>query len=89
MKRVEASVDSKYSVSATNNIGAHFSQRQFLYYFPISAKTADYSIIYLGDPYAWPSGDDQKRAVDELLVSKSHELIAHQGNFYAFRRKSL
>lgn len=87
MEQVVKQIDSKYTVSATNNIGAHFSQRQFLYNFPVNATSVDYSIIYLGDPYAWPSGDEQREAVDTLLRSPTYELISHQGNFYAFRRK--
>lgn len=89
MKEVSAHIDSKYSVSATNNIGAHFSQRQFLYNFPINGLVADYSIIYLGDPYAWPSGDAQKDYVDQLLASPAYELVAHEVNFYAFKKKIL
>ena len=89
MNEVTNSIGSGYSVSATNNIGAHFSQRRFLYNFPINAETADYSIIYLGDPYAWPSGDDQKKAVDKLLGNPEYVRIAAVGNFYAFKKKGI
>jgi uncharacterized membrane protein len=89
MKQVEKQIDSRYSVSATNNIGSHFSQRQFLYNFPVNALSSDYSIIYLGDPYAWPSGDEQKAMVNSLLASPTYEVISHQGNFYAFKKKNI
>lgn len=87
MRHVATSIDSSYTVSATNNIGAHFSARQFLYNFPVNAETADFSVVLLGDQYAWPSGDAQRQALERLLASRNHEVIAQQGNFYAFRRK--
>ena len=91
MKAVEREVDKQpqKTVSVTNNIGAHFSQREFLYNYPVNAQTADYSIIYLGDPYAWPSGDEQKRVLQQLLKNNRYQLFAQQGNFYAFRRVTI
>ncbi len=87
MRQVERTIDSRYTVSATNDIGAHFARRKFLYNFPVRAKEADYAVVRLGDTYAWPSGYDQMQAVVSLLRSPDHELIAHEGDFYAFRRK--
>lgn len=89
MEHVEASIPSVYTVSATNNIGAHFSEREFLYNFPVNALSADYAVAMLGDQYAWPSGDAQRQAVDQLLKSTDYTLIAHQGNFYAFKKNIL
>jgi uncharacterized membrane protein len=89
MMRVEAMIPSVYTVSATNNIGSHFSQREKLYNFPLNALSADYSIAMLGDQYAWPSGDAQKEAVDKLLASPDYDLILQQGSFYAFKKKGL
>ena len=89
MQQVETMIPSMYTVSATNNIGAHFAGRQYLYNFPVNALTADYSIAMLGDQYAWPSGDAQKAAVNELLASPDYMLIAHQNDFYAFKKRRL
>lgn len=89
MRRVEQEVKPMYTVSATNNIGAHFAQRKYLYNFPLNASNSDYSVALLGDQYAWPSGDAQKAAVQALLVNPDYTLIAHMNNFYAFKRKTL
>lgn len=89
MQKVEAMAMPSYSVSVTNNIGSHFSERKRLYNFPINANTADLSVAMLGDQYAWPSGDAQKQAVNELLQNPQYVLIAHQNNFYAFLKKGL
>ena len=82
-------IDSSRSVSVTNNIGAHFSQRQYFYNYPINAQKADYTVIYLGDPYAWPSGDEQDSVLSEMKSDPNYEIIASQGDFYAFKRKNL
>jgi uncharacterized membrane protein len=87
MQQVADNIDSSQSVSVTNNIGSHFSQRQYLYNFPINADTADYTVVYLGDPYAWPSGDQQTKTVQSLLQNPGYSLISQQGNFFAFKKK--
>lgn len=86
MKSVEDRIPSEYTVSVTNNIGAHFAKRERLYNFPVNALSADYAVALLGDQYAWPSGVAQREAVDALLNSPEHTLIARAGGFYAFER---
>jgi len=88
MKQVEDRLLPMYTVSATNDIGAHFAKRKYLYNFPVHAMTADYAVVRLGDQYAWPSGDEQQQAVEALLKSSDHILIAQDENFYAFERKN-
>jgi len=87
LDRIVKSIDSKKTVSVTNNIGSHFSQRQFLYNFPIKSDTSDYSVVYLGDPYAWPSGEEQRIQVRNLLNNTNYELLAQEGNLFAFKKK--
>ena len=89
IQNVASNIPSKYSVSATNNIGAHFSQRQFLYNYPVNAATADYVAVELGDQYAWPSGDEQLRVLQLLLADTNYELIVHTGSFSALKRRTL
>lgn len=82
-------IASKYTVSATNNIGSQLSQREFLYNFPVNSEKADFVVVQLGDPYAWPNGREQKKALDNLLQNRSYQLIIQQGSFYAFKKKSI
>lgn len=89
MVKVRQLIGSEASVSATNNIGAHFSNREKLYNFPVKATEADYSVALLGDQYAWPSGDAQYEAVATLLESPDYTLILHDGDFYAFEKNRL
>jgi uncharacterized membrane protein len=87
IKQIASEIPVKYSVSATNNVGAHFSQRQYLYNYPINAEKADYVVAFLGDQYAWPSGEEQARVLQLLLADTHYELIAHTGSFSALKRK--
>ncbi len=89
MQSIADSIDGKYSVSVTNNIGAHFSQRKYIYNFPINADKADYTVVYLGDTYAWPSGEEQRKVVVDMLQNHAYWLIAQEGNFFAFKKISL
>ncbi len=89
MQQMEQMIDSKYSVSATNNIGAHFSQRQFLYNYPVAAHQADFVVIELGDPYAWPSTEEQQKVLQNLMNDANYTLIAQSYNFYAFKKEGI
>ena len=89
MVKVRELIRSNASVSVTNNIGSHFSNREKLYNFPVKATEADYSVVLLGDQYAWPSGDAQYEAVATLLKSSDYTLILRDGDFYAFEKNRL
>ncbi len=86
LQQIKKQISSDKTVSATNNIGAHFTQRQFLYNFPIHAETSDYIVVYLGDPYAWPSGEAQRDQVDKLLHNPQYEVLKQEGNLFVFKR---
>lgn len=89
MMKVREIIGTSSSVSVTNNIGSHFSNRETLYNFPINATSADYSVVLLGDQYAWPSGDAQAEMVKTLLNSPDYTLMLRDGDFYAFERNHL
>lgn len=80
-------IGSDFSVSATNNVGAHLSQRKVLYNFPLGAQSADYVVAKIGDPYAWPNNAAQVAMIEMLKQDNHYELIAQKDNFYVFRRK--
>lgn len=89
MQKATSSLDPKYSVSVTNNIGSHVSGRKYLYNYPVNAGKADYVLIQLGDQYAWPSGKEQEKVLQQLLTNPGYNLISQQGNFYAFKKANL
>jgi uncharacterized membrane protein len=89
VKQVIASIPSESSVSVTNNIGSQVAERRVLYNFPVGARDADYVLVKLDDPSAWPSKYEQQKVVQELQVDPHYELIAHIASFSAFARKDL
>ncbi len=89
MKHVLENIDSKYSVSITNNLGAQVSQRRELYNFPVRSHEADFVVVKLDDKAAWPSLAEQITVADELRQDSNYILYARTGSFSAFRRKDL
>lgn len=87
--RIRELIRDNATVSATNNIGSHFSNREKLYNFPVNAGSADYAVVLLGDQFAWPSGDAQTKAVEALLKSPEYTLILRDGDLYAFEKNTL
>lgn len=82
-------IDSSYSISVTNNLGAQVSQRRVLYNFPIGAHDADFVIVKLDDQAAWPSLAEQIRVIEDVRQDTRYELFARTGSFSAYRRKGL
>ncbi len=89
IRQVAKIIPTKYSVSVTNNIGAHFSGRQFLYNYPANATSSAYVVVELGDQYAWPNGDEQQHVLQSLLSGSKFEVIAQTGQFYALKQLGL
>jgi len=86
MQRVEQTVHPMYTVSASNNIGAHYAGRRVLYPFPVGAFDADVVVVRLGDRFAWPSGAIQEATVSALLKHAAYALVEKENNFYVFQR---
>ncbi len=84
---VAKTIPTSASVSVTNNIGAHFSQRQYYWNYPVQALAADYVFVNMGDPNSWPSVGEQEAMLKQLLVSEQYTLMKQYGTFYAFQRK--
>lgn len=86
IRQVENKVPSNVSVSATNNLGAHFSERQFIYTYPMNATSSAYVVALLGDPRSIASSQDEVHVLQLLRSDDNYEQIAHTGSFSAFKR---
>ncbi|OGM04702.1 hypothetical protein A2715_01275 [Candidatus Woesebacteria bacterium RIFCSPHIGHO2_01_FULL_39_32] len=51
ISRVKERIDSEASLSAQNNLGAHFSQRSLVYTFPLKAHESDFVFLDVNDPF--------------------------------------
>ncbi len=75
------------SVSASNNLGAHLSQRREIYTIPLGLENADYIAILLGDLFAQPSPMYQKQLVEKYKKNNTYQLLSEIGDFYLFKKR--
>lgn len=76
----------KTSVAATNNVGAHLSQREKIYTIPVGLKDADIIVFLLNDSFAQPSLNAQKEMAEKLKNDKTYVEIFREGDFVAFKK---
>lgn len=82
-------IPTSYSVSATNNLGAHVSERQVVYTIPNGVDNADVIVLLLNDVLAQPSLSDQIKLAETLKKDSRYIQIYKIGDFIAFQKKSL
>lgn len=80
-------IPENYSVSATNNVGAHVSERQKIYTFPNGVTDADIVIFLLNDPGARPSLDEQIAMAIALKQDPNYIILLEDCDFIALGRK--
>ena len=84
-----SNIPSKYSVSATNNIGSHLSHRQNIYNVPLGIDTADYVAFLLDEHFAQPTLSDQHEMVEDVKNNKNYVEIFKIDNFIVFEKRNL
>ncbi len=73
-------------VAATNNLGSHLSQRDYIFTIPIGVGEADYIVLLLNDPFAQPSLAAQKELAKSLKNDPSYQLMYEKENFIVFKK---
>ncbi|HSW97440.1 MAG TPA: DUF2079 domain-containing protein [Candidatus Saccharimonadales bacterium] len=82
-------IPKRYSIAATNNVGAHLSHRQKIFTIPVGIDQADIVIFLLNDTYAQPSLDAQKKIAEKLKSDKNYIEVFKQGDFIVFEKRNL
>lgn len=80
-------IPTSFSISATNNLGAHLSHREKIYTIPQGIGEADIALFLLNDKFAQPSLAAQEELVKQLKNNNKYIQIFKTGDFIAFRRK--
>ncbi len=75
------------TVAATNNLGAHLSQRDYIFTIPTGMDKAEYLAFLLTDESAQPSLEAQKQMVSALQQNSSYETLYQKQDFYLFKKK--
>jgi len=84
-----SSVPARYSIAATNNLGAHLSHRQNIYTIPVGIDKADIILFLLNDPFAQPSLFAQKEMVKNMEKDTKYIQVFKNGDFVVFEKKNL
>lgn len=84
-----SSIRKTASVAATNNLGAHLSQRGVLYTIPIGTQKAEYIVFLFGDAFAKPSPLAQKQMVEDLKKNIEYEIVKEINDFILFKKKNV
>ncbi len=71
-------IPSSASVSASNNIGAHLSHREYIYVVPFALNTADFIVLY----------NEKKEIIDNVNRLTYEEIVENPPlNFYLFKKR--
>ena len=84
--RILLSIPKNLSVAATNNLGAHLSQREKIYTVPGGLEEADVVLFLLNDLYAQPSLEAQVQMAEKMKKDKNYIKIFEKGEFIAFKK---
>lgn len=79
-------IPKEYRVAATNNIGAHLTQREHIYTIPFGIEKADVIVFLHGDTYARPSPQAQKKLAENLKNSKQYKILAEKEDFIVLEK---
>lgn len=82
-------VPRKYSVAATNNLGAHLSQREIIYTIPAGIYKADVILFLLNDRWARPSLREQIEMAEDMKSDKAYVKMLEEEDFVVFKKKEI
>lgn len=76
------------SVTATNNLGSHLSQRDEIFTVPLGVGKADKILILLDTLGGEKTQKSEKEFVEKVKKNPSYTLEIERGNFFVFSKKS-
>ncbi|HID63842.1 MAG TPA: DUF2079 domain-containing protein [Anaerolineae bacterium] len=87
LNEVKTLIPEEASLSVTNYLGAHFTQREKIYLFPTNCGKADFVLVDSAPRNWWrPGGPEEPSALARLQESPNHELIYSKNNILLFRK---
>ena len=89
IKNFLSRISEKYSVAATNNLGAHLSHRKINYTIPYGIDKADVIIFLLNDRFAQPSLATQKEMANNLKRNKNYIEVFEKDDFVVFKKQGV
>lgn len=95
--RIQADVIAKYlktipedaTVSASNQLGSHLSERKTIYTLPLGINQAEYVLFLLSDTTSMPSMQSHRDLSDMMRNNPDHILLFQEGDFLVFKKNRL
>lgn len=75
-------------IAATNNLGSHLSEREYIYTIPLGINQADTILFLVNEPRSWPSTTNLKDLIIDLKQNKQFILTIENNNFTVFRKNT-
>ena len=80
--------DEKLIISASDTLGAHFTNRRYFYIFSKYYQRADYVILRIDDVYNHIRKDEQVEFYQQLKSDKQFQLIFKQDGLEVYQRRN-
>ncbi len=84
-----ALIPERYSVAATNNLGAHLSHRKIIYTIPVGIDKADVVVFLLNDRFAQPSLNAQIKMANDMKSDKHYIKVFEKDDFVVFKKQGI
>lgn len=75
-------------IAATNNLGAHLSQRDYIFTIPLGIEKADYVLFLLTNNSSLRDLKNERLILERLINSSEFEIMYQKGSFYALERRA-
>lgn len=80
-------IDAKYSVTATNNIGAHLSHRERLYNVPHGMGQSDFIVFLMTEGTMYPPREWHEEKLSALEKNGTYIQWLREGNLIIYKKK--
>jgi uncharacterized membrane protein len=89
IKNILSQIPEGYSVTTSNNLGAHLTHRESISTIPAGIGTADFALFLLDSKFAQPSLDNQRKMIESLRQNKNYVLFFEEDNLVVFKKLNI
>lgn len=83
------SINKEHSVSSTNNLGSHLSERRYLYNVPNGIGRVDYVTFLIRKPYDESGKIEDLKILTQVKLDKRYKKVYEYQDFIVFKKVSL
>lgn len=79
-------IPTDYKIAASNNLGSHLSQREYIYTIPYGMDQADMILFLLSDATVLQHSNEYADVIQKLRNDQKYFIIWEKDNFIAFKK---